>query len=253
MPIVVRRTDAAAPLVVLVVALALVLGMLVAPPASAGGRACARKEVVGESRRGVAIVACQIRGSDPDERPLLVVGSMHGDERAGMRIVSRLRKRDLSGRGANIWVIRTINPDGTAARTRVNARGVDLNGNFPTAGWHQRSRGTILWGGPRAASEPETRALMRAVRLLRPKRVVVFHQRANVIDCPPYRSKALSRRLHRWTGYRIRCMPVLTGNFTAWANARYRRTTAVTFELEARPRSARLTRVTKALVREARR
>lgn len=227
---------------------ALMLGPVVAPPPTAAADDCQSRLALGESRRGRAIVACQIRGSDPALPALLVVGSMHGNELAGIRVVSRLRQRDLTGLGANIWAIRTINPDGSIAGTRGNARRIDLNGNFPTEGWRQRSPGTILWGGARAVSEPETRALMRATRLLRPTRVVVFHQHANVIDCPPYRSRALTRTLNRLTGYRIRCMPVLVGNYTAWANARYAGTTSVTFELEARPPAARLDRVAAAMV-----
>lgn len=226
-------------------------GGLLASAASAdlAAPACAERVLLGHSRKGRRIVACHLVGSSTAQGgPMLVVGSMHGDETAGKRITARLRERDLTGTGADIWVISTINPDGTRLGRRGNARRVDLNGNFPTKGWSQRMRGTIFWGGPRAASEPETRALMQAVRTIRPTRVVVFHQHANVIDCPPYRSRSLTRTLHRLTGYDIRCMPVLTGNFTAWANQRFDQTTAMTFELEAHPRAARLARVVDGLV-----
>lgn len=228
-------------------AVAVCLPMLLAPPAAADD-GCAATVKVGTSRRGTSIVACQLRGSDAAADPLLVVGSMHGNEKAGMRIVSRLKQRDLAGLVANIWVIRTINPDGTRVDTRGNARRVDLNGNFPTRNWHQRYRGTAKWGGPKAASEPETRALMKAVRRLRPAEVVVFHQALNLIDCPPYRSTSLTRSLRELTGYRAKCLPVLTGNFTAWANGKYPGTTAVTFELEATPSAARLDRVADGMV-----
>ena len=220
----------------------------VGPTASATS-GCQETRTLGRSRKGTRIVACQLTGSDPSTgRRLLVVGSMHGDEQAGMRVTRLLRSRDLAGLGVDMWVISTINPDGTKADRRGNARKIDLNGNFPTNGWKVWMPGSIYWGGSKAASEPETRALMKAMRTIRPVEVVVFHQHANVIDCPPYRSEDLTRRLHEVTGYRIRCMPVLAGNFTAWANQTYDWTTAVTFELEARPSSKRLSRVADGLV-----
>lgn len=233
------------------VACAMGLGLPIAAPSAVAvtDARCQDEIVVGTSRLGTSIVACQLRGSDPAvKRRLLVVGSMHGNETAGIDVVSQLMERDLTGLGANVWVIATVNPDGVAAGTRGNARGVDLNGNFPTKGWKQRSRGTVLWGGPKASSEPETRALMKAVSTLRPRQAVVLHQAANVIDCPPYRSKSLSKRLHQLTGYPYRCLPVSSGNFTAWANQTYPVTSALTFELEAVPPAGNLDRVAEALI-----
>ena len=228
-----------------------VLGLPVMVPSAgvAADAECQREVVLGKSRMGSPIVACQVRGSDPAvKRPLLVVGSIHGTETAGMDVVSRLMQRDVTGFGANVWVVRTVNPDGVAAGSRGNARGVDLDGNFPTNGWKQRAKGTAEWGGTKASSEPETRALMKAVSKLRPKQAVVFHQDLGVISCPPYRSKSLAKRLHSLTGYPYQCLPVRAGSFTAWANQQYSSTSALTIDLEANPPAERLDGVAEAVV-----
>jgi hypothetical protein len=114
------------------------------------------------------------------------------------------------------------------------------------------SVGTVVYGGPAAGSEPETQALMSAMAQLRPTEVVVFHQQLNLIDCTPYRSATLSRTLHELTGYRYlsppSCLANWVGQFTTWANETYPTTSAVTFELEARPTANRLDRVAAAMV-----
>lgn len=75
-------------------------------------------------------------------------------------------------------------------RWQANARGVDLNHNFP-AGWEElrrmeREKGIAgpsprQWGGPSPASEPETQALMALCRRLRPRHVVALHTQGEEI------------------------------------------------------------------------
>lgn len=217
---------------------------------------CARTIDLGQSVAGRTISACRLAGaSDSAPRTVLVVGSMHGNEQAGIAIATRLRAQDLTGRNANVWVIDTVNPDGTAAKTRGNSHKVDLNRNFPTKGWKQQGVGTTSWGGAAAASEPETRALMAAIAQVKPTEVVVFHQQLNLIDCSPFRSAALSQTLHDLTGYRYvgsaACLPTYVGTFTAWANQNFASTSAVTFELEAAPTAAKLDMLAGAMVQLA--
>ena len=66
---------------------------------------------IGTSVQGRAIVAVH-RWTDGATRTALIIGSMHGDERAGMRVVRRLRTASLPA-GLDLWLVRTMNPDGT--------------------------------------------------------------------------------------------------------------------------------------------
>jgi protein MpaA len=134
------------------------------------------RKVIGHSVTGRPIVSWQ-QGENEPAFKVLVVGSIHGDERQGMRVIARLRQ-DISSRsgprGIGFWTVRTANPDGTAANTRRNARRVDLNRNFP-----YRWDGSLNGGynsGPRPASEPETRAMMKLSRQVGFDLAIWFHQ-----------------------------------------------------------------------------
>lgn len=127
--------------------------------------------VVGKSVRGRRIVATR-QGNPKAPTVLLVVGQMHGSEPAGLSVVSRLRRmRVARDSDYQLWTIRTMNPDGAARGHRYNARGIDLNRNFP-GNWSTRA----LRSGGQPASEPETRAVMRFLKRLRPDGVLSFHQ-----------------------------------------------------------------------------
>ena len=99
-----------------------------------------RRSLSGHSVQGRPIRALELgfgsgsRGS----RRVLVVGCIHGDECAGTAVVRRLEQ--LPPPIFDLWVVPTVNPDGRAAGTRENARGVDLNRNFAGAGALCRSR-----------------------------------------------------------------------------------------------------------------
>src|SRR3954470_18128024 len=113
---------------------ALLVGSLLAAPlqprrAAASTAPLVEKVVIGTSVQGRPIVATR-RWRPGATRTLLVIGNVHGDEQAGLRVVHRLRTRSLPA-AVDLWLIRSANPDGTAADRRTNAHGVDLNRNFP--------------------------------------------------------------------------------------------------------------------------
>lgn len=158
---------------------ALGLALLVCLHLLPAATATAERTVIGHSVRGRPIVS--IRSGSPDAAvTVLVVGAIHGDEPAGMRIARRLIAAEAPPR-AELLIVPTINPDGVAAGTRGNAHGIDLNRNFPFD-WRPLSGGE--YSGPRPLSEPETRAASRLILRIRPEVTIWFHQPFGLVDRP---------------------------------------------------------------------
>jgi hypothetical protein len=168
----------------------------------------------------------------PAQRPVarvLVVGGIHGDELTSVSIVFRWieRLKSMPGEAARYhWrVIPVLNPDGLLAKppTRVNARGVDLNRNFPTDNWSREAshywsvstrRDPRRFPGTAARSEPESSWLHNEIEIFKPDVIISVHAPFNVLDFdgpprgmpPPMRFGPL--HLHRLGVY-----PGSLGNF----------------------------------------
>jgi murein peptide amidase A len=128
-----------------------------------------------------------------------------------------------------LWLVRTANPDGVAAGTRQDARGVDLNRNFPWD-WRPGPRGTY-YPGPRAASEPETRALTKLVRRVRPDLAIYYHQHLRIVVRAPAADQGLQRAYSRRSGLPLRSLGRLYGTAVAWENHVVRGGSAFVVEL----------------------
>jgi len=166
--------------------------------------------VVGHSVAGRPIEAVHVGGNGP---VVLVVGCIHGNECAALPVVRALQRSHPVGE--DLWLIPEANPDGAARDERVNAHGVDLNRNFPT-GWRPGPHDGY-YPGPRALSEPESRALVAFIRRLRPALTVWFHQPQTVVRAWG-RSRAAARRYARAVGMRYRSEIWPTGAATRWQN-----------------------------------
>jgi protein MpaA len=125
-------------------------------------------------------VAVQIQ--DSPHRPVIAIGSIHGDESMGLEVVERLRNSPDIPDDLNLWIISAVNPDGLAASVRGNARGVDLNRNFATDDWRAVGRGSEKYSGEYAASEVETKAVQQFFLEQQPLLVVWWHQFGYYID-----------------------------------------------------------------------
>ena len=121
------------------------------------------------------------RMGDPRGVTVAVVGVIHGNEEAGLLITDELLNMQVPN-GVNLWLIPTINPDGTALNRRGNANRVDLNRNFPY-GWAKIGQpGYWQYAGPSRASEPETKALVSFFREIKPALGLWYHQDLNIIS-----------------------------------------------------------------------
>jgi protein MpaA len=183
-----------------------------------------RRVVLGRSVEGRPIVAFEV-GDRAAGRRELVVGCIHGNETAGVAIARRLE--DASPPGLDLWILPVLNPDGVAAGTRGNGRGVDLNRNFP---WRWRPLGGRVYSGPRPLSEPESRIAYRLIRRLRPQVSIWFHQSLDVVD-ESGGSKAVERRFASAVSLRLARLPREPGSVVGWENHILRGSTAFVVEL----------------------
>lgn len=174
-----------------------------------------------------------------NEANVLILASIHGDEDETTVVVSEAM-RCLPTEDLQAAVILCANPDGLLRGTRGNARGVDLNRNFPTTNWKpdpvfyksraSDARDIALSPGPHAASEPEIIALISLIDRLKPRAVVSLHSALACVDDSG--SSHLGRQLAD------RCaLPFLTeigyptpGSMGTWASERG--LNLVTLELE---------------------
>jgi alanine racemase len=124
-----------------------------------------RLAAIGKSHDGRTLWLARV--IDPSISPaktlrLMVLFRQHGDEPAPTEAALGLLRAAAAGQyhpppGVALYLVPMVNPDGAAAGTRVNGVGADLNRD---------------WG---VFSQPETRAVARAVRQVRPQILVDAH------------------------------------------------------------------------------
>lgn len=132
-------------------------------------------EEIGRSVEGRPIQAVRVGGSGP---VVCVTAGLHGLEWIGVRVAVEVARRGPIP-GAELWVLPILNPDGYARTARdqghgrvrdlrKNARGVDLNRNFPLPYGAGPTRMPFAGGsdpdgatyrGPAPLSEPESAAV----------------------------------------------------------------------------------------------
>lgn len=146
---------------------------------------------------GRTIWGRDIRASGAQLR-VLVLGGIHGDEMSSSSLVFHwiaFAQEPVTGLSLPIdWrFIPSLNPDGLFAHPakRVNARGVDLNRNFPTPNWERDARvywetrtkrDPRRWPGTKPLSEPETRFLLEQMDSFKPHLIVSVHAPYALLD-----------------------------------------------------------------------
>jgi protein MpaA len=149
-----------------------------------------------KSVNGRQIMLHENKPAEPSLARVLVVGGIHGDELTSVSIVFRWIEllKQPGGAVPYQWrVIPVLNPDGLLGKppTRVNARGVDLNRNFPTDNWAHEAR--RYWSvstnrdprrfpGTAPGSEPESSWLHNEIKGFKPDVIISVHAPYAVLD-----------------------------------------------------------------------
>ena len=177
---------------------------------ASGCRASGLVAGAGRSVHGVPLWANDVLPAGGAPRfKVLLLGGIHGDELASVTLafdwIARSRGVQASAmphpaKGAKPTIadvgwrfVPLLNPDGLlhAPSTRVNAHGVDLNRNFPTADWardaqpywvkHTR-KDPRRFPGAQALSEPESRWLLQQIDQFHPDLIVSVHAPYGLLD-----------------------------------------------------------------------
>lgn len=137
-----------------------------------------------------------VRDITPDAPRLrvLVVAAMHGDELSSASVALHwLQLAQLDPANTHWRFIPVLNPDGLLREQpwRMNARGVDLNRNFPTPDWKRQAKiyweqrtgkDPRRWPGKSPLSEPESKYLFNEIAHFKPQVIVSIHAPYGVLD-----------------------------------------------------------------------
>jgi murein peptide amidase A len=141
------------------------------------------------------VIRCYKKGDTG--KKILLIGSIHGFEKAGILLsVKILNEVFAKEKLANtLLCIPSANPDGNILDTRMNANRIDINRNFPSSNWKYvdsaklKNEKIYFWGGSEAASEIETKFILKVDSLYNPEIIIVFHQ---FLDLVNYDGKGLT-------------------------------------------------------------
>lgn len=144
------------------------------------------------------------------QRPLLLMGGVHGDEPLGVHLAQKTLDLLLADAKKSQpefklpWIcIPILNVDGYKKNTRVNGRGVDLNRNYPSQSWSPEAAKERYNPGPKPASEAEIQAVVRLIQDFQPRLIIHCHSWKPMIVCAGDGGMQDAQRLSRSSGYEV--------------------------------------------------
>ena len=176
-----------------------------------------------------------------------IFAGIHGNEPSSefvaLHLVEHLLGNSECYASGRVAVLPSANPDGLLAGTRVNANAVDCNRNFPAANWKPQAPNARYSPGKSPGSEPETRAIIEAVRILKPDAIVSIHSTSTFKPCNNYDGPAadLAKLMAPYNGYPPKASlgyPT-PGSFGTWAGIE-RKIPTITLELPYKERAQKV-------------
>ena len=197
------------------------------------------RTLTGHSVLGAPITARRL-GDEGDGPSVLVIGAIHGNERAGIAIVRRLA-HDAGSRHVRLWVVPNLNPDGARAehaRQRARRR-PQPQLRVALAAAHRARHDLLCRAGPALRAREPLRAA--ADPRLRPDITIWFHQSETAVDISGG-SATIEARFARRVALPLRRLIRYPGSATTWQTHRFPKATAFVVELPAGTLGSRATR-----------
>jgi protein MpaA len=166
----------------------------------------------GLSVQGRPVTAIAIGNGD---QCVMFIGGIHGNEPAGVglcqQLAAYLGAHEELVYGLKVIIVPAANPDGLAAGTRGNSRGVDINRNFATGNY----TASAVNGG-QAMSQPEAQYLRGLIDRYRPARIITIHQPLSCIDYDGP-AQALASAVARASGLPVKKLGARPGSLGSYA------------------------------------
>lgn len=162
------------------------------------------------SRKGRPIELYTSDHLTPSDRPILIMGGIHGDEPEGVELAKstlEFLKKDAEKIQAvkAPWIlIPCLNIDGFSERQRVNGAGVDLNRNYPSSDWSPEFPKERYFPGSKPASEPEIQGLVKLIEEYRPRLIIHCHSWHPCVVYAGEPARRDAERLGLSSGYEVR-------------------------------------------------
>lgn len=159
---------------------------------------------------------------------ILFIGGLHtGTEKNTFDLTKSVLKYygdnlEVLPKNISLYIIPVVNPDGLAKNIHNNAKGVDLNRNWPTENWQADTYHPTYGvkkgaGGERPLSELETESLYNFIKTLQPDVTFIWHSQAGTVQsnnvgladelADIYAQAVEYKHIKEWTSY------VVTGDF----------------------------------------
>lgn len=205
-------------------------------------------EQYGESVEGVPLLAWVPKTKEPIG---IFFAAIHGEE-AQTLILAHQLMREVTASQAHSILIPVFNPDGVLHGTRQNARGVDLNRNFPSVTWRSdpsptfppftltreaHDRNQISSPGTAPASEPEVSCFVDLVNSVKPDFLLGLHAPDECVLAPDEDDYAFAQWLAENSGLEVvHAIPIAgtsvpdPGSSNYWAKENTMR--SVSYEIE---------------------